>query len=244
MKLVVTCGLVLSTLAFTSCNKSGGGSADLSTDDQKVFYTVGYSMAERMKNLSLTDKEISALTAGLRDAAKGGDAKLKLQEYRPKVRTLFETRMKAVASNEKKSGVSYLEKFSKEKGVTKTESGLAYKILKEGTGAYPKATDNVEVHYHGTLINGTVFDSSKDRGKTVTFPLNQVIKGWTEGVQKVKEGGKIKLVIPSDLAYGDNGAPPKIPGGATLTFEVELVKIVKADAKKPAKKMTKKPMKK
>ena len=96
----------------------------------------------------------------------------------------------------------------------------------------PKATDTVEVHYEGKLINGEIFDSSLQRGKPVTFPLNQVIKGWTEGVQKVKEGGKIKLVIPSDLAYGTNGAPPKIPGGATLVFEVELLKIVKAEEKK------------
>ena len=239
MKLFVICGLILSALTFTSCNKSGGGNADLSNDDQKVFYTVGYSMAERMKNLNLTDKEIDALAAGLRTAAKGGEAKVKLAEYRPKVRTLFESRMKAVAENEKKAGMAYLEKFAKEAGVQKTESGLAYKVIKEGTGAYPKATDNVEVHYHGTLINGTVFDSSKDRGKTVTFPLNQVIKGWTEGVQKIKEGGTIKLVIPSELAYGDNGAPPKIPGGATLTFEVELKKIVKDTPKlkkAPAKK--------
>ncbi len=89
----------------------------------------------------------------------------------------------------------------------------------------PTATDTVEVHYHGTLTNGEVFDSSVDRGKTISFPLNRVIKGWTEGLQLLKEGGKIKLVIPPELAYGDAGAPPKIPGGSTLIFEVELFKV-------------------
>lgn len=227
---------VLASLLFAmGCKQGGGGAAanaDLSNDDQKVFYTIGYSMAERMKNLNLSDKELGALTAGIRDAAKANAAKIKLEDYRPKVRALFESRMKAVAVKEKEAGKAYIEKFAKEAGVQKTATGLAYKITKEGTGANPKPTDVVEVHYHGTLINGEVFDSSKNRGKTVTFPLNQVIKGWTEGMQKVKEGGSIKLVIPAELAYGDNGAPPKIPGGATLTFDVELIKIVKKDDKK------------
>jgi FKBP-type peptidyl-prolyl cis-trans isomerase FkpA len=228
---------IMASLLFIASCKQGGGKADLSNDDQKVFYTIGYSMAERMKNLNLNDKELGALTAGIHDAVKAKNAQIKLEDYRPKVRTLFEGRMKKVAEKEKTSGTAYMAKFTKEAGVKVTPTKLAYKITKEGTGAYPKPTDVVEVHYHGTLINGEVFDSSKDRGKTVTFPLNQVIKGWTEGMQKVKEGGTIKLVIPSDLAYGDNGAPPKIPGGATLTFEVELVKIVKnADKKAPAKK--------
>jgi FKBP-type peptidyl-prolyl cis-trans isomerase FkpA len=235
MKKLMSIALLSGIVLLTGCNKGGAAKADLSTDDQKVFYTIGFSMAERMKNLNLNDKELAALTAGLHDAAKGDAAKLKLEEYRPKVRALFEGRMKAVAQNEKKSGMDFLAKFAKTAGVQKTKSGLAYQITKEGTGAFPKPTDVVEVHYHGTLTNGEVFDSSKNRGKTVTFPLNQVIKGWTEGMQKVKEGGSVKLVIPSELAYGDNGAPPKIPGGATLVFDVELVKIVK-DADKKMKK--------
>ena len=106
-----------------------------------------------------------------------------------------------------------------------TKSGLVYETIKEGTGKTPAASDTVEVHYHGTLTNGTVFDSSVKRNKKISFPLNRVIPGWTEGLQLVKEGGKIKLVIPSDLAYGNAGAPPSIPGGATLIFEVELFKV-------------------
>jgi FKBP-type peptidyl-prolyl cis-trans isomerase FkpA len=108
-------------------------------------------------------------------------------------------------------------------------------VLQEGTGKSPKATDTVEVHYRGTLLNGVEFDSSYARFQTIEFPLNRVIKGWTEGLQTMKEGGKTKFVIPADLAYGEAGAPPKIPGGATLVFEVELFKVSKAaDAAKPA----------
>jgi FKBP-type peptidyl-prolyl cis-trans isomerase FkpA len=122
----------------------------------------------------------------------------------------------------------------------KTKSGIGYKVLKPGTGAKPKSTDTVEVHYHGTLIDGKVFDSSVDRKKKISFPLNRVIKCWTEGMQLVGVGGKIRLVCPSDLAYGDQGAPPKIPGGSTLVFDVELFSI-KDDAKKVSQKSPKKP---
>ena len=221
---------LIAGLTLLACNKQA--KVSLSNDELKTFYTVGHTMGQRMKNLSLSEDEIAAVNMGLSDAAKGKDPQVNPDEYRVKIQSLFKERMTKAAQTEKDSGKAYLEKFSKEKDVVKTESGLAYKILAEGKGATPKATDTVKVHYHGTLTDGTVFDSSKQRGQPVTFPLNRVIKGWTEGVQKVKEGGKIKLVIPSELAYGDNGAPPKIPGGATLVFEVELIEIVKEEAKK------------
>ena len=156
---------------------------------------------------------------------------------------MFKTRMESVAKKQKESGEKYLADYLKKNPkAKKTESGLVYEVLKEGKGATPTATDTVEVHYHGTLTNGEVFDSSVDRGKTISFPLNRVIKGWTEGLQLVKEGGKVRLVIPSNLAYGENGAPPKIPGGATLVFEVELFKVNPEAEKAPQveKKETKK----
>ncbi len=120
---------------------------------------------------------------------------------------------------------AYLEKAAAEPGAVKTSSGLIYKELRAGTGPSPKPTDSVTVNYKGTLVNGTEFDSSYKRNEPATFPLNRVIPCWTEGVQKMKEGGKAQLVCPSAIAYGDRGAPPDIPGGATLIFEVELLKI-------------------
>jgi FKBP-type peptidyl-prolyl cis-trans isomerase FkpA len=120
---------------------------------------------------------------------------------------------------------AYLDKAAAEPGATRTASGLIYSELKPGTGASPKATDTVKVHYRGTLVDGTVFDSSYTRNEPAEFPLNQVIRCWTEGVQKMKVGGKSKLVCPANIAYGDRGSPPQIPGGATLVFEIELLGI-------------------
>ena len=128
---------------------------------------------------------------------------------------------------EKKAGQAYLDKAAAEKGATRTTSGLIITTLKPGTGASPKATDRVKVHYHGTLTDGTVFDSSVQRGEPIVLPLNGVIRCWTEGVQMMKVGGKSRFVCPADLAYGERGAPPRIKPGATLVFEVELLEIVK-----------------
>ena len=121
--------------------------------------------------------------------------------------------------------MDYLAENAKKDGVTVTASGLQYEVLTEGTGASPSATDTVEVHYEGTLTDGKKFDSSYDRGQTIEFPLNGVIPGWTEGVQLMKEGAKYRFTIPSDLAYGPRGIPGTIPGGATLKFDVELIKV-------------------
>src|SRR5690606_11136704 len=137
----------------------------------------------------------------------------------------------------KKEGAVYIEKFLKEEGAKKTESGLAYKIEKPGDESKkPGPSDEVEVHYHGTLIDGTIFDSSVERGKPISFPLDRVIKGWIEGLQLIGVGGKIKLVIPAELGYGDRGAPPKIPGGSTLIFDVELLGIKNQATPTPAPK--------
>lgn len=204
------------------------------TEEEKTFYAVGTMFGSRLGQLKLTDAEIDQLALGLRDAAKGEKQKVDPMAYQEKIQNLFKGRMEKQAVEVKKKGMDYLEKFVKE-GATKTASGLAYKHITEGTGATPKETDVVKVHYHGTLIDGTVFDSSVERKQEVSFPLNRVIKGWTEGLQLMKVGGKAKFVIPSDLAYGDAGAPPKISGGATLIFEVELLGIEapKEEAKAP-----------
>lgn len=227
--------LLVSALFLASCNSSDPKGIKLESEDDKTFYAMGYMLGGNLQRLSLSDKELAALYKGISMASKNEKSEVDMATYQARIQEVFKSRMDKVAEKEKAAGSAFVEKFVKDESATKTASGLAYKVLKEGTGATPTAEDTVEVHYHGTLTDGTVFDSSVERGKTISFPLNRVIKGWTEGLQTMKEGGKSKFVIPADLAYGDAGAPPKIPGGATLVFEVELFKVTKAaDANKPA----------
>jgi len=218
--------LVLALLATVAVGCSKG--KDPKTEEEKTFYSIGTMFGSRLTQLSMSDAEIDALTSGLRDAAKGEKQKVDPMAYQQKIQDMFKSRMEKQAGDIKKKGTEFIDNFVKNEGATKTASGLAYKVIKEGTGATPKETDVVKVHYHGTLMDGTVFDSSVERKQEVSFPLNRVIRGWTEGLQTMKVGGKSKFVIPSELAYGDAGAPPKIAGGATLIFEVELLGIEKA----------------
>ncbi|MCK4866019.1 MAG: FKBP-type peptidyl-prolyl cis-trans isomerase [Gammaproteobacteria bacterium] len=209
-----------------SCTQAGDNNYKLNSEDEKTFYSIGYHWASKLKIFNLSDGEIKAILKGVAASTKGDKAELDIQAYSSKVEPMLKSRMTSAMGTTKEQGKKYIANYLKKNATAKqTKSGLAYEVLKEGSGKSPKATDTVEVHYHGTLINGVVFDSSVQRNKTIEFPLNRVIKGWTEGLQLMKEGGKIKLIIPSELAYGDNGSPPKIPGGATLVFEVELFKV-------------------
>jgi FKBP-type peptidyl-prolyl cis-trans isomerase FkpA len=149
-----------------------------------------------------------------------------LSQWGPKIQALASARAAGVAEKQKAQSAAYLTMAASQPGAVKTASGLVYSEVKVGTGESPKATDTVKVHYRGTLVNGTEFDSSYKRNEPTQFPLNGVIKCWTEGVQRMKVGGKSKLACPSDIAYGDQGHPPTIPGGATLIFEIELLEIV------------------
>ncbi len=196
-------------------------------DTQKALYGFGALIAERtpVKQAALSPEDLAEVVRGVQAAASGKELEVKIEEYGPKVDQLLNEKAAARAEAEKKKGAEFIAKMAKEKGAKKTASGLIYIETQAGTGAQPKATDTVSVHYKGTLTDGTEFDSSFKRGQPTEFPLNGVIKCWTEGVALMKVGGKAKLVCPADIAYGDRGAGAGIPGGATLLFEVELVSI-------------------
>jgi len=193
------------------------------TDNDKVVYSLGLSIYRSLGQFDLSPAELEIVKQALTDAAANKPA-VDLETYGPKIDGFATERSGRVAAREKSASAAYLTKAATEPGAVKTDSGLIYKELKAGTGDSPKATDTVKVNYRGTLTNGTEFDSSYKRNEPAEFPLNGVIKCWTEGVQKMKVGGKSQLVCPSDLAYGDQGRP-SIPGGATLVFEVELLSI-------------------
>jgi len=200
---------------------------ELKTEDDKALYALGVALSRNLDQLSLTPDELKIVEAGLTDGVLKRDAKVEINAYLPKVQELMKKRQTAAAETEKKASQAFMTKAAAEKGAKKTDSGMVYMEVTPGTGEQPKATDKVKVHYTGTLTDGKVFDSSVQRGQPATFPLNGVIKCWTEGVQMMKVGGKSKLICPSDIAYGDRGSPPNIKPGATLVFEVELLSIEK-----------------
>jgi FKBP-type peptidyl-prolyl cis-trans isomerase FkpA len=195
----------------------------LTTDEQKTIYAVGLVMSRNLGQLGLSEPELEIVKRALSDAANGKPA-VDVDVWGPKIDGMIQSRAGGMASKEKVAGKAYADKAATQKGAVRTASGLVYRELTVGTGASPKATDKVKVHYRGTLLNGTEFDSSYKRNAPAEFPLNGVIPCWTEGVQKMKVGGKSALVCPSDIAYKDEGRPG-IPGGATLLFDVELLSI-------------------
>jgi FKBP-type peptidyl-prolyl cis-trans isomerase FkpA len=181
-------------------------------------------MYRSLGQFDLSPAEVELIKRALGDAAAGKPA-VDINEWGPKFQAFEQARAARVADKQKVASSAYLAKAATEPGAIKTESGLIYKDLRPGTGASPNASDTVKVNYRGTLVDGTEFDSSYKRNQPAQFPLNGVIHCWTEGMQKMKVGGKAQLVCPSDIAYGDKGHPPVIPGGATLVFEIELLEI-------------------
>ena len=195
----------------------------LTTDDEKTVYALGLSMYRSLAQFDLAPAEIQLIQRALADAAAGKPA-VELNAWGPKIQPLATARAGRAAEREKAASAAYCAKAATEPGSTKSESGLIYRELTPGSGGSPKATDTVKVHYRGTLVNGTEFDSSYKRNEPAQFALNGVIPCWTEGVQKMKVGGKSQLVCPSNIAYGDQGRPG-IPGGAALIFQIELLEI-------------------
>ncbi len=201
--------------------------ADPATDKDKTLYALGVAVSQELAAFALNEAELDVVRSGMTDGVLKRPLKVDMQTFGPKIQALAQARTAAVSEKEKAGGNAFVTKAAAEAGARKTASGAIVKTLKEGSGASPAATDTVKVHYHGTLTDGTVFDSSVKRGEPATFPLSGVIKCWTEGVQMMKVGGKAKLTCPSGVAYGERGAPPVIKPGATLVFEVDLLEIVK-----------------
>lgn len=190
----------------------------------KVSYALGIGIGRQLAQMGATDINTDDFGQAIKDAM-SGRLQLDEQEAQMIVQDFFQRKSEEQAKNAKAEGENFLAENGKKEGVVVLPSGLQYQVLCEGNGNKPSATDQVECHYEGTLINGQVFDSSYKRGQTATFGLNQVIKGWTEGLQLMQEGAKYRFFIPYHLAYGAQGAGQNIPPYATLIFDVELVKV-------------------
>lgn len=200
------------------------------TEEQKTLYAIGLVVSRSLSVFNLTPAELELVKQGLTDAA-SGKTEVELAAYNEKVQELARARRKIQGDKQAGAAKEFLEKAAQEKGAVKTTSGLIYIPITEGSGASPAATDTVKVNYRGTLVDGREFDSSYKRGKPLEFRLDGVIKCWTEGVQKMKPGGKARLVCPAAIAYGDAGAGELILPGATLNFEVELLEVKKQEKK-------------
>jgi FKBP-type peptidyl-prolyl cis-trans isomerase FkpA len=194
------------------------------SDTEKTIYALGVAISSNVGQFKLTSDELALVADGLRDGVLGNTLKVDMQTYGPRIQFLADERATAAAGAEKQAADAWLAEQAALPGAQRSPSGVIFISMTDGTGENPSATSTVSVHYHGTLRDGTVFDSSVDRGEPISFPLNGVIPCWTEAVQKIKVGGKAKLVCPSDTAYGDAGSG-SIPPGAALAFEVELLAI-------------------
>lgn len=190
----------------------------------KVSYALGIGIGRQLASMGASDLNIDDFSQAVKDAI-AGNLKLGDQEAQEIVNDFFRQKEAEIATKARKEGEDFLKENSKREGIVTLPSGLQYKVLRQGNGRKPKATDKVECHYEGTLINGQKFDSSYDRGETATFGLNQVIAGWTEGLQLMQEGAKYRFFIPYNLGYGERGAGQSIPPYATLIFDVELIAV-------------------
>jgi FKBP-type peptidyl-prolyl cis-trans isomerase FkpA len=217
---------VVGSLAMSGCKRLTGGGATPSSEDDKTLYTLGMLLGRNLGTFNLTADELEMVKSGLTDMVLKREHKVDLDKYGPKVDALARKRGQERVEIEKAHAKTYLDQAGREAGAVVTPSGMVFRTVTPGTGETPKPTDRVSVQYEGRLTDGTVFDSTKKRGGVpATFPLNGVIKCWTEGVGRMKVGEKAVLTCPSAIAYGDSGRPPTIPGGATLVFDVELVSI-------------------
>lgn len=228
MKLLLTAilGIALLTGQVSAAEKTA-----LKSEKDKVSYSIGLSIGNNFKNQSV-DVNVDVLAKGVKDAISGNrplmtekEVQETMMAFQNEMKTKQAEHAKVLGEKNKKEGEAFLAENKKKEGVKTTASGLQYKVIKDGSGKKPKATDTVTVHYKGTLIDGTEFDSSYKRGEPTSFPVNQVIAGWTEALQLMNVGSKWQLFIPANLGYGDRGAGPQIGPNAALIFEVELISL-------------------
>ena len=193
---------------------------------KKISYALGLGIGQQLKSMNIEGFSIEEFSRSITEVMEGRPTEMTAREAQVMLNDYFTRQQEVQAGKAKEEGKAFLAENGKKAGVTTTKSGLQYEVLQEGTGRSPKATDTVRCHYEGRLIDGTVFDSSYQRGEPADFGLNQVIAGWTEGVQLMKEGAKFRFTIPYMLAYGEGGAGASIPPYATLVFDVELIKVL------------------
>jgi FKBP-type peptidyl-prolyl cis-trans isomerase FklB len=221
-KIVLIFGV--SALIF-SCNNVDTSNSELSTQMDSLSYSLGVSVANNLKSSGFETIESSAISAAFNDVFSENDVKISEEDANALIQDYFMELSQKKSQEATNKGQAFLDENATKEGVVTTASGLQYQVLTEGQGAKPAASDEVTVHYHGTLIDGTVFDSSVDRGQPATFPVGGVIQGWVEALQLMNVGSKYKLFIPSNLAYGERGAGGSIGPNETLIFEVELLSI-------------------
>lgn len=214
----------VSSLIF-SCNNVDTSNSELLTQMDSVSYSLGVSVANNLKSSGFETIESSAISAAFNDVFSENDVKISEEDANALIQDYFMELSQKKSQEATNKGQAFLDENASKEGVVTTASGLQYQVLTEGQGAKPVASDEVTVHYHGTLIDGTVFDSSVDRGQPATFPVGGVIQGWVEALQLMNVGSKYKLFIPSNLAYGERGAGGSIGPNETLIFEVELLSI-------------------
>jgi len=230
MKSMKIVALISALLAMSACTQKSEKS-ELTTPDEKISYALGLDIGNNLKSLG-SDIDVDILIQSIRDTLQANKSLMSqtevtqaLQEFSSRMQAKQSGHTPEEASQNQAAGDKFLSENKTKPGVTATESGLQYKVITEGSGRKPAATDQVTVHYRGTLIDGTEFDSSYGRGKPTTFALNQVIPGWTEGLQLMNVGSKYEFYIPANLAYGSRGAGKTIGPNSTLIFQVELLKI-------------------
>jgi len=204
------------------------------TPDQSTLYALGVMASRNLNDLSLSPAQVSIMEKGMADTLAGKKSPIDMAVYEPKVQEFAKARVTAAGDARKAKEGGQVAQYAAQKGAVKSDTGLIYISVKEGTGAQPKAADKVKVNYEGKLMDGTVFDSSYKRGQPIEFPLNGVIPCWTEGVQKMKVGGEATLVCPPSIAYGERGAPGAIPPNAALVFKVELLGVTPGTPPAPA----------